>query len=428
MPAFTSLSHDTLFQSDEGSMCVLCKGSRMLCGKTRCPILVKFYVSQDVRQRIDRLEIDGTTPPGVFVGRFGYPHVYVGPLIPPVKGDTSLFDTPEQWLGKTIDDIVNFRFSLVRGKHRVHVSNVENSGRIIDATRELALATLPTDIEAKFLKKPSGRIILDDEIQPFGPSAPLKNIDVGNIKIDDRIEKVHSDGDLKAKEAVLSLYGDGTFVSKIQRAFSVGAFGIRKARKFVPTRWSITAVDSIISSDLMDKVRDNPLINEFRVYESWNLDNRFVILVMPYEWSYELVEAWYPNTVWNPAGKQIVIFSDAEGYDGRTTYAQIGGCYYAARLASAEFLVGEKRQARVVILREAHPGYIMPVGVWNVRENARNAFRSAPRKFDTLKEVFSYVSTRLDIEMERWIDNSAMLRDVLHQRRLWDFVKEVDRK
>lgn len=425
MQQFADLSHETLFQSDDNSMCVLCKGSRMLCGKTRCPILVKFYVSQDVRQRIDRLELDGTTPPGVFVGRFGYPHLYVGPLIPPVKGDTSLFDTPEQWIGKSIDDIVNFRFSLVRGKHRVHISDVENPGRIIDATRELALATLPTDIEAEFLKKPSGRIILDDEIQPFGPSAPLKKIDVGNIKIDKRIEKAYCDGDLKAKDAVLSLYGDGTFVSKIQRAFSVGAFGLRKNRKFVPTRWSITAVDSTISSELMKKVRDNPPMNEFRVYESWNLDNRFVILVMPYEWSYELVEAWYPNTVWNPTGKQIVIFSDAEGYDGRTTYAQIGGCYYAARLATSEFLVREKRQARVVILREAHSGYIMPVGVWNVRENVRNAFRGTPIKFETLNEVLSYVSTRLEIKTKRWIENSAMLRETLHQRRLSDFVKSV---
>jgi hypothetical protein len=37
-------------------------------------------------------------------------------------------------------------------------------------------------------------------------------------------------------------------------------------------------------------------------------------------------------------------------------------------LAVGELLEKERRQAAVVVLREAHPGYIMPVGVWQVRE------------------------------------------------------------
>ena len=49
-------------------------------------------------------DIEGASPPSVFIGRIGYPHVYAGPLVPPIKEDTSLFDLPELWFGKSIDE------------------------------------------------------------------------------------------------------------------------------------------------------------------------------------------------------------------------------------------------------------------------------------------------------------------------------------
>ncbi len=415
-------SPDTLFTGNSDALCIICRGAKLLCGKQRCPVLVKFYSSARVKPFTDSLNIDGSSPPGVFVGRIGYPYVSVGPLIPPSHGDTTLLDTPEMWLGKSIDDIVDFRSQLVRGKHLVHIRELEGS-RIIEATREMALCSSPIDVEAEFLKKPRARLVLDDEVQPFGPTAPLKKIDVGNTKFDQRMEKAYNDTDLLAKDAVLGLYRNGTLVSSIQKAFSVGSFGEGKARRFVPTRWSITAVDSMIGAHLMEKMKDFPLVNEYMVFESWQLDNRFVVLMMPKSWSYELIEAWYPNTVWNPFGKEVAIMSSSEGYEGRTTYAEIGGCYYAARLAVNEYLVKEKRQARAVILREAHPGYIMPVGVWNVRENVRAALKAVPRKSKTLDEAFEYISTRLVIPKARWIKESSVLKDTLCQKGLEDFFR-----
>src|SRR5574338_1404076 len=50
--------------------------------------------------------ISGSSPPSVFVGSFGYPKVGVGPMVPPIHGDTSLLDAPERWLGKTLEEIV----------------------------------------------------------------------------------------------------------------------------------------------------------------------------------------------------------------------------------------------------------------------------------------------------------------------------------
>lgn len=408
-----------IFSSDT-SLCAKCKG-RLWCGKDRCPILVKFYAQIKVKPLIDSTYLEGSSPPSVFIGRFNYPKVFVGPMIPPQYGDTSLMDTPELWMGKTIEEIVNFRFQLVRGKYLTHVKKFD--GRIVERTREIALAENSPDAEVEFKTKPVGRIALHSEIQPFGPSASLIALDVGNYRFNKKIEKAFYDIDLKAKDAVLNLYKKGVLVSKIQKAFSVGAFGIGKNRRFVPTRWSITAVDDTVSKNLIEYTKTYPLINEFRVYDYTYLDNRWIILMIPREWSYELIEAWYPKTLWNPDNKGIAMFSSYEFYDGRKDYAEIGGCYYAARLATNELLNKDRRQAGVVILREAHPGYIMPVGVWNVRESVREALKTKPMKFSSLNESLKYVSKKLDIPIEIWMENSVLIKDTIQQKRLVDFLK-----
>ena len=402
--------------------CVLCRGSRLLCGKTSCPILVRYYSQMRAKPFIDSLMLEGSSPPSVFIGRIGYPHVFIGPLIPPVHGDTSFLDTPELWKGKSIEEIVDFRSQLVRGKHLVHIKDV-NKGKIVELTKELALSKGSPDVEAEFLKKPAGRVVMSDEIQPFGPSAPLKNLRVSSLKTDQKIEKVHSDTNLKAADAVINLYSKEILVTKIQRAFSAGLFGIERNRKFVPTRWSITAVDDIISKNLMEQVRTLPLINEFRVYEHIALDNEWIVLMIPDYWSYEQMEGWYPRTVWNPNGKDVWIISDFEGFDGRTTYAATGGCYYSTRLAVCEHLVEERRQATVITLREIRPGYIMPVGVWHTRESIREALRHEPRKFNSLEEALKYISTRLQTPIGSWAKESDILYNLKYQKKLNDFLK-----
>jgi hypothetical protein len=405
----------------ESSLCVLCKGSRNLCGKTRCPIMVKVNYYLKSVPLMSSEDIAGVSPPSVFIGRIGYPHVYAGPLVSPVHEDTALYDLPEQWFGRSIDEIVGFRSLLVRGKHRVHVREFMQAGKIMDQTRDLALADNSADVELNLTKKPRSNIFMDDEVQPFGPSAPIRDLHVGNTRFDHRVEKAYYDTDLRATQAVKELYGKGVLVTKIQKAFSVGAFGVEKSRRLVPTRWSITAVDDIISKSLVAQVKTFPEINEYRVYESVYLDNVFEVLMIPAQWSYESMEAWYPGTVWNPDGTSVAIYSDWEGNGGRTTYAQIGGCYYSARLAVCEQLVKERRQATAIVLREARPGYIMPVGVWQVRENVRNAMRQKPFLFKTLNDSLKFISGRFEIPMQQWIIQGKLLRNALFQKRLSDF-------
>jgi hypothetical protein len=160
-------------------LCVVCKGAHRLCGKDRCPLMIKFYSRQKTQRIYDSLDIAGSSPPSVFVGRFGYPKIDIGPLVPAEFGDTSLMDTPERWVGKSIDEITDFRFRLVRGKFRIDATDFEKYGRIVEDIQHLSLAGSPIDVESRFLTRPNSRIVLDDEVQPFGPSARMDSMRVG---------------------------------------------------------------------------------------------------------------------------------------------------------------------------------------------------------------------------------------------------------
>ncbi len=419
------LPPDVTYKVPERSICLECRGARNLCGKKQCPIVLKVFSYLKVRPLIESDVLRGSSPPGVFVGRIGYPKVFVGPLIPPEIGDTGAYDTPEVWFGWNFGDIIDFRLKMVRACFKTEVRKATNPDRLLSNTIELAISSTPVDAETRFRKPPKKVFLLDDEVQPMGPLGLVEDLQISSVKTDRRLEKVFYDTDMKASEAVLELYQKGVPVSKIQRAFSMGIMGVGKDRRLVPTRWSITAVDSIISNHLIDRVKDFPQLDEYRIYEVNYLDNRFLVIFMPGPWTYESIEVWFPETLWNPTHDSIFVIGDWEGYQGRRNYARMGGCYYAARLAVTEKLVKEKRQATVLILREAHSGYVMPVGVWFVRESVRRALMNPPLRFEDFKEVIDYIGERFRFPLGEWIKNSRILLDALRQEKLSSFLGDI---
>ena len=120
-------------------------------------------------------KIAGSTPPSVFIGRKGYPKVYIGPMLAAAE-ESTIFDLPEEWLSQRKEalDIIDFRLQLVRGKT---LAKVDERNRMIEKLQEIALSKSSIGMEAEFSKKPRG-YFLHEEMQPFGPSAPLKSFDV----------------------------------------------------------------------------------------------------------------------------------------------------------------------------------------------------------------------------------------------------------
>jgi DNA repair protein NreA len=404
-------------------MCLACRGAKLLCGKPKCPILTKAdSFAKHAQSFLSSELIQGSSPPGVFVGRFGYPKVFIGPMVPAFYGETSLLDTPELWRGKTIEEIVDYRYSLVRGCFRANISDAQTGSRLVETLQEVAMSTKPADSELSLLKKPVNRISFSENSQPFGPSAPMKEFKPsGNISVDHRIEKAYYDEDLKASDAVFQLYREGVIFSRLEKAFSVGIFGVKKSRKLVPTRWSITALDSTLSLRLMQEIRDFETIDEFRVFTMTNLDNVYVAILTPEKWKYEWIEAWHSGTAWNKFGSRPEMIGDFEGYWGRKTYAKPGGCYYSTRLAVSEYLSRIRRQAGAITLREIHPGYILPVGVWNVRESIRSLLGGAYRTFDTFGQALDYACSNFLISKNYWVENSELLKQSIQQKRITDF-------
>lgn len=365
--------------------------------------------------------IEGSSPPGVFVGRMGYPNVSIGPMVPPQFGDTSILDTPELWLGRPIDQIVDFRYSLVRGNVKANVIDARNPSGTLSSLQELAMASRPVDTELRLTKTPRKILTLSEDTQPYGPSAPLEKFKLGNTSVDRRIETSFYDKDLKAMEAVNDLYGKGVMVTRIQKAFSLGMFGSGGRRRIVPTRWSITAVDSAISLNLIDRVKHHPSIDEYRVYSFSVYDNQYVAILLPEPWRFEWIEAWFPNTTWNQFTNSPYMIGDYEEYFGRKTYARVGGCYYSTRLAVTEALDAERKQAAAIVLRETYPGYIMPLGVWNVRESIRSMMKCGYQRHDSFLGAINSALAKLRIPREKWVAGSVLISRELTQTKITGF-------
>ncbi len=402
-------------------MCLSCRGAKLLCGKPRCPIIVKAQSIARMGRLIETDRIEGSSPPGVFVGRLGYPRVSIGPMVPPQHGDTSILDTPEEWLGKPVERIVDYRYSLVRGNARASVDDAKSPTKLLSSLQELAMAARPVETEMKLTKAPRKILTLSEDTQPFGPSAPLERFKTSDPSVDRRIERCYYDRDLKAAEAVNTLYSRGVIVTRIQKTFSLGMFGEGARRKIVPTRWSITAVDSTISQSLIDRVKGNPTIDEYRVYSFYVYDNQYVAILLPEQWRFEWIEAWFPNTTWNQYTNQPYTIGDYEEHFGRSTYAKVGGCYYSTRLAITEALERERRQAAAIVLRETYPGYLMPLGVWNVRESIRMLMKQKFVAFDTFNDALRFALGKMKITREKWTASSVLISRELTQTKITSY-------
>lgn len=392
------------------NICVICKGGRNLCGNYPCPLLSRFKVRPKVKYL--KTEFFGPSP-NVFIGRTGYPNVYIGPL--GAVEEQPFIDAPENWFGMSYHKIIELRSLLLRSKHK---ENIFSRSRIVSDVQEIALSEKPTDIELFFKHKPVYRVSFSDVVQPMGPSATIKKVRLTeNPKIPRKVEYIVSD-EIKADEASYLLYKKGQNIYKITTILSSGLLGYDERKKLVPTRWSITATDDIIAKGLINEIKNYPQVNDYMVFESEYLHNHFLILFMPGNWEFENFEAWSPGSTWAANLKEPSILEEYEPFSGRTSYAELqGGGYYASRLGVVEALKSMKRQARVVVFREVYEGYQIPLGVWVVRETVRNAFKKPPLKFSTLQEALKCIDSKLRLSIEEYKKQSKILK----QKRLHDF-------
>ncbi|QYZ79654.1 hypothetical protein E2N92_09530 [Methanofollis formosanus] len=379
--------------------CAECKG-RLLCGLPRCPIMSRFHAQVTTAAR-------GTsymgTAPSVFVGSYGYPEVSAGPLM------TTDADAPPTWVaqGLSIEDIVGIRARTIRGS----APTPSVSGQI----QEIALSSSPLDVEAAFERPVRFDLRFDGTVTPVGLSGSIRHLDViDNAKVSRVVDRITSDDDLPATEACENLGSEGVDVYQIAQLMSAGLLG--KRRRVVPTKWAITAVDDTVGSGLKKAVFRFAPLEEVEFFAATLYGNTMAVILVPGDWKFEMIEVWGRRSLW--AGEEETVICDLEGRkQGR--YSPIGGAYYAARLAVAEYLTKKQRSARAIVVRHVNSEYWAPLGSWVIREATRGAMQGTPARCTDLRDAAVRMDTALGYS--HWRERSRLLPELASQRTLFEF-------
>lgn len=393
--------------------CIYCKGNH---DKNTCPWVERARTLMRNNEPLKQ-DFQGSTPT-IFVGHYGYPNLNVGLLSPQhINEDTWKFDAPHHWAKNnyTIPQVADLRFSLVNSRFNTHI---KHSHKYLPTAQEIAMATIPAEVEFTLAQRPTFHPHIDDTAAPMGPNAGLNNARItSNTQIHTKIDKVVSDTDLLAGEGITYLYANGFDENTIMRLLSIGTLGKKDNRKLIPTKWSITATDDQLGKQLIHDIKTCPPLNDYLLYKGNYMGNHYLLLFLPGSWQYELYETSTIN---------YGTTTDHEGFEGRKDYThETAGGYYTARLAILEKLKELKRQASVLALRYITPDYTMPLGVWVTREASRNATQSQPLKFSTKEALLAYVQA---YTQKHYMHNSTvhfaaskLLKNLVTQKRIYDF-------
>ncbi|MGC9208413.1 MAG: hypothetical protein ACP5GH_00945 [Nitrososphaeria archaeon] len=352
--------------------------------------------------------ISGITPPYVFLPIIGKHNVYAGPsLVSPQV--IEIYTDPKRWLGLDARSILRIRMQGVGAFRPVNPAK-DVSDPSIEKLREIALYTGNVTVELE-MKKSRPTMLYDAFAEAtYGGGRLERILYYTGGKANRRIEKAYSDRDLKAKEAVLYLESSGINVYKVQQLLSVGALG--RERRLVPTRWSITAVDSITSSYYIERIRELKELDSCLLGESYTVGNRIIVMLMPGKFYYEMLESWGPYY----GNRDPEVAMDYEGFLGRTTYAEeVEGAYYAARYSVSKYLYSIGRQARTIVLLEVDRNWIPRLGVWRVREGTELALKNL-RRFESEDEMIRYALSRTYTSARSWLRSSFALRQMSLER------------
>ncbi|HLD10569.1 MAG TPA: hypothetical protein VJB89_00680 [Candidatus Nanoarchaeia archaeon] len=404
------------------SQCIKCKGN-LKCGKPICQIIAKSESRIKIKELLKE-NLDSISPPTVFIGsKLQYPKVNVGILSPiKVEQEPSIYDNPYYWYKNkfNIQQVINLRTSLVNSRFQTTVKEIRNPKKFLELAQEIGMSLKPAEVEIN-IKHINKQIRLDDISLPMGPSASLESLKVNsNIKIPQKVDKVYSDTDLKAAEALKYLYKNNFNEQNLTQILSIGCLGLKKNRILVPTRNSITAVDDTIGKELITNIKEFKTIDNYQLFIGNYFGNYFYILLFPEVWSYELFEL-YSNSIWNL--NELEMITDHETYKGRTSYAEnCAGGFYAARISLLEYLNSIKKQATAILIRFITPEYSNPLGVFIVRQAVRNSFEQTPIQFDSKEKLMDFTNSKLkeefNFELNNITKNSVLINQLKSQTKL----------
>ena len=373
-------------------------------------------------------KLDSSSPPSVFVGsKLKYPLVNVGILSPLEKDENAwVYDDEAYWARNDfqITDVIKLRDGLLNSRFQSQVQEARTNKKFVELAKEIAVASKPVDVEIELKNRLNVGRNVDRVTKPQGMRGVLKKAKItSNVKIHRKVDRVIND-EIKASEGIKYLYKNNFSEYTLNKILSVGVMGLKKNKKFVPTRWSITATDDTIGKYLLKDIKDYKWIKDYELFFGEFMGNQYLVLLFPNVFSYELFELYFPGSAWNPS-QELKAATDFENFSGRKVYASnTAGGYYAARLPILEYLNKIKRQASVIVIRLETPSYWAALGVWVVRESVRKAMKNG-MKFDSREELLQSVAKiakiKYNFEPETILKKSKLLEQIKTQRNLGDW-------
>ena len=372
--------------------------------------------------------INSLSPPSVFIGsRLKYPEINVGILSPLEKDENAwVYDDAKYWAENNfeINQVLHLRNSLLNSRFRTKVTDARMNKKFMDLIKDVAISSKPVEVEIELKNRIRSGNEKDKILTPLGMSANFDKAKIiGNVQINKHLDKILND-ELKVSDSMKILYENNFDEYSLSKILSVGVLGLKKDRRLVPTRWSITASDDIIGKQLLKKVRDYKWLEDYELFYEEFMGNQYLILMFPNIWSFELFELYFPGSSWNPSA-EIKASTDFEGFDGRTKYAfNTAGGYYAARLPILKYLDSIKKQASVVVIRIETPSYWASLGVWVVRESVKKALNKKI-KFSSKKELLDSAKgiskIKYQFDTENIFKTSKLIRSINLQRNLTEY-------
>ena len=354
-----------------------------------------------------------------------YPLVNVGILSPLERDeDAWVYDDAGYWAKNnfSIHDVVRLRNNLLNSRFQSQVQDSRLNKKFVEIAKEIAIASKPVDVEIELKKQLSVGRKKDRIVTDMGMRAPLKKARITeNVKVHRKLDKMMND-EIKSSEALKYLYKSNFSEYILSKVLSVGVLGLKKNKKLVPTRWSITATDDALGKFLLEEIKKYKWIEDYELFFGSFLGNSYLIMLFPNVWSYELFEIYFPGSSWNPS-KIIKASTDFEFFSGRKIYAKnTAGGYYACRLPILEYLNKIKRQASVLAIRLETPSYWASLGVWVVRESVKKAMNKKALKFDSMEELIESSNKvgmiKYGFDNKKILDSSKLLEHLITQRSL----------
>jgi len=377
----------------------------------------------------DISKLNTASPPSVFIGsKLRYPLVNVGIMSPLERDeDAWIYDDEAYWAKSNLEisDVLRLRNSLLNSRFQSKVTDTRLNKKFVNLAQEIAIGSKPVDVEIELKNRLRFKREKDRVLTPHGLRAGLKKAKVtSNVKVDRQVDKAIND-EIKAVQGIEMLYKRNFSEYTLNKILSVGVLGLKKNKKLVPTRWSITATDDMLGKYLWKQVKEYKWLEDFELHWGEFLGNSYVVLLFPGVWSYELFELYLPGSSWNPT-QEVKASTDIEGFYGRKKYAfnTVGG-YYAARLPILEYLNKIKRQASVLAIRIEGPSYWAALGVWVVRESVKKAMAKKGMIFKTKDEMIESArqigKIKYDFDYEQIFQRSQLLKQIKTQRNLAEF-------